>query len=221
MPTRMRLTDIDLLETLSSPEYDKFLEKFQEHRFSRKAILFSPNDEKNLVFLVKSGKVRVYLAYEDKEFTLSILEAGDIYSTHTRAFTQAMEDTTILVTDVRNFQKIIAELPAFGLIMVKVLGDLLKNSITIINGLVFKDARLRLAEFLVQAAKDTGITVQQGIKLELGLTTEEIALMLGATRQTVSILLNDLRKSGILERVNQRTLLIKDLKKLQEISAGF
>ncbi|AVX19371.1 transcriptional regulator, Crp/Fnr family [Carboxydocella sporoproducens DSM 16521] len=221
MPTRMRLTDINLLEVLSSPEYARYLKEFREQRFSKKAILFSPNDEKNLVFLVKSGKIRVYLAYEDKEFTLSILEAGDIYSTHTRAFTQAMEDTTILVTDVRNFKKIIAEFPAFGLNMVNVLGDLLKNSITIINGLVFKDTHLRLAEFLVQAAKDRGVTVEQGIKLELGLTTEEIALVLGATRQTVSVLLNDLRKSGILEKLSRRTILIKDLKRLQEISSGF
>ncbi|GAW32022.1 transcriptional regulator [Carboxydocella sp. JDF658] len=217
----MRLTDINLLEVLSSPEYARFLKEFREQQFSKKAILFSPNDEKNLVFLVKSGKIRVYLAYEDKEFTLSILEAGDIYSTHTRAFTQAMEDTTILVTDVRNFKKIIAEFPAFGLNMVNVLGDLLKNSITIINGLVFKDTHLRLAEFLVQAVKDRGVTVEQGIKLELGLTTEEIALVLGATRQTVSVLLNDLRKSGILEKLSRRTILIKDLKRLQEISSGF
>ncbi|GAW29144.1 Crp/Fnr family transcriptional regulator [Carboxydocella sp. ULO1] len=221
MPTRMRLTDINLLEVLSSPEYARFLKEFREQQFSKKAILFSPNDEKNLVFLVKSGKIRVYLAYEDKEFTLSILEAGDIYSTHTRAFTQAMEDTTILVTDVRNFKKIIAEFPAFGLNMVNVLGDLLKNSITIINGLVFKDTHLRLAEFLVQAVKDRGVTVEQGIKLELGLTTEEIALVLGATRQTVSVLLNDLRKSGILEKLSRRTILVKDLKRLQEISSGF
>ena len=221
MPTRMRLTDINLLEVLSSTDSAEFLKKFRERRVAKKEILYSPEEEENLVFLVKSGRVRVYLAYEDKEFTLAILEAGDIYSTHTRAYTQAMEDTTILVTDVRNFQKSITEMPAFALTMVKVLGDLLKNSITTINGLVFKDTNLRLVEFLVQAAKDTGIPVEQGIKLELGLTTEEIALVVGATRQTVSVLLNDLRKSGVIERLNRGTILIKDFERLQEIASGF
>ncbi|MBE3582464.1 MAG: Crp/Fnr family transcriptional regulator [Thermoanaerobacteraceae bacterium] len=220
MPTKMRLTDINLLEVLSSPEYARFLEKFWEQRFPKKAILFSPDAEKNLVFLVKSGRLRVYLAYEDKEFTLAILEAGDVYSTHTRAFVQAMEDTTILVTDIHNFRSIINEFPAFALTMIEVLGDLLKNLFTIVNRLVFKDACVRLAEFLVQAARSAGVTVQQGTRLELGLTTEEIALMLGVTRQTVSVLLTDLRKSGILERADQRTLLIKDLKKLEEMCTG-
>ncbi|WP_238457082.1 helix-turn-helix domain-containing protein [Desulforamulus putei] len=97
----------------------------------------------------------------------------------------------------------------------------MKSSFTIINSLVFKETYLRLAEFLVHAAEDIGIPVQQGIKLELGLTTEEIALMVGATRQTVSVFLNDLQKSGILEKVNRRTILIKDLKKLQGIESGF
>ncbi|ABB15035.1 carbon monoxide oxidation system transcription regulator CooA-1 [Carboxydothermus hydrogenoformans Z-2901] len=216
----MRLTDTNLLEVLNSEEYSGVLKEFREQRYSKKAILYTPNTERNLVFLVKSGRVRVYLAYEDKEFTLAILEAGDIFCTHTRAFIQAMEDTTILYTDIRNFQNIVVEFPAFSLNMVKVLGDLLKNSLTIINGLVFKDARLRLAEFLVQAAMDTGLKVPQGIKLELGLNTEEIALMLGTTRQTVSVLLNDFKKMGILERVNQRTLLLKDLQKLKEFSSG-
>nr|2FMY_A Chain A, carbon monoxide oxidation system transcription regulator CooA-1 [Carboxydothermus hydrogenoformans]2FMY_B Chain B, carbon monoxide oxidation system transcription regulator CooA-1 [Carboxydothermus hydrogenoformans]2FMY_C Chain C, carbon monoxide oxidation system transcription regulator CooA-1 [Carboxydothermus hydrogenoformans]2FMY_D Chain D, carbon monoxide oxidation system transcription regulator CooA-1 [Carboxydothermus hydrogenoformans] len=218
--TQMRLTDTNLLEVLNSEEYSGVLKEFREQRYSKKAILYTPNTERNLVFLVKSGRVRVYLAYEDKEFTLAILEAGDIFCTHTRAFIQAMEDTTILYTDIRNFQNIVVEFPAFSLNMVKVLGDLLKNSLTIINGLVFKDARLRLAEFLVQAAMDTGLKVPQGIKLELGLNTEEIALMLGTTRQTVSVLLNDFKKMGILERVNQRTLLLKDLQKLKEFSSG-
>ncbi|WP_041537729.1 Crp/Fnr family transcriptional regulator [Carboxydothermus hydrogenoformans] len=220
MATQMRLTDTNLLEVLNSEEYSGVLKEFREQRYSKKAILYTPNTERNLVFLVKSGRVRVYLAYEDKEFTLAILEAGDIFCTHTRAFIQAMEDTTILYTDIRNFQNIVVEFPAFSLNMVKVLGDLLKNSLTIINGLVFKDARLRLAEFLVQAAMDTGLKVPQGIKLELGLNTEEIALMLGTTRQTVSVLLNDFKKMGILERVNQRTLLLKDLQKLKEFSSG-
>nr|6CPB_A Chain A, Carbon monoxide oxidation system transcription regulator CooA-1 [Carboxydothermus hydrogenoformans]6CPB_B Chain B, Carbon monoxide oxidation system transcription regulator CooA-1 [Carboxydothermus hydrogenoformans] len=133
----MRLTDTNLLEVLNSEEYSGVLKEFREQRYSKKAILYTPNTERNLVFLVKSGRVRVYLAYEDKEFTLAILEAGDIFCTHTRAFIQAMEDTTILYTDIRNFQNIVVEFPAFSLNMVKVLGDLLKNSLTIINGLVF------------------------------------------------------------------------------------
>ncbi|TYO98575.1 Crp/Fnr family transcriptional regulator [Geothermobacter ehrlichii] len=219
MPTKMKLTKHNLLETLAAPEHDEFLKEFKERCYARKSIVSSPVDEEDLVFIVKSGRVRVYLAYEDKEFTLSILGPGDIYSTHTRALTQAMDEVTILVMDAASFRKKTTEIPAFSLTMVKVLGDLLKNSFNIINGLVFKDAQLRLAEFLVNAAEDTGVATPHGIELQLGLTTEDIGLVIGSSRQTISLLVNDLRKSGILEKLNRRTLLIKDLERLKEMAA--
>lgn len=218
MPARMKLTDINLIKALESPEYKEFYGIFQERRFSKKQIISLPDDEENLVILVKKGRVRVFLSYEDKEFTLSILEQGDIYSSHTRALTQALDDeTVILVTDTKTFGQMILRFPQFSLIMVKVLGDLLRNSITIINGLVFKETHARLAEFLVQAVKDKGEVVGKEIKLKLGLNVEEIANVLGATRQTVSVLLNDFYKTGILKKEDRHTIIIKDITMLQQI----
>ncbi|ADG83797.1 transcriptional regulator, Crp/Fnr family [Thermincola potens JR] len=218
MPTRMKLTNVNLLESLNSPEYEELRKAFLTKQFSRKEIISFPKEEPDKVYFVKSGRVRVYLAYEDKEFTLSILESGDIYSTHTRAFTQAMEDTTLFFVDTREFGEIVAKFPALALSMVKVLGDLLKNAITIINGLVFKDSQVRLAEFLVHAAQDKGEHSPEGIEVKLGLTTEEIAMVLGITRQTVSTLFNDLIKSGIIKKLDRKTILIKDISFLKELS---
>lgn len=218
MPARMKLTDINLIEALKSPDYQEFYNIFKERRFSKKQIISLPDNEEDLVILVKKGRVRVFLAYEDKEFTLSILEKGDIYSTHTRAFTQALDDESVLlITYTKKFGQMITRFPQFSLIMVKVLGDLLKSSITIINGLVFKEAHSRLAEFLVRAAQDKGHVIDDGIKLELGLNIEEIATILGATRQTVSVLLNDFYKNGILEKESRQTLIIKNMRLLKQI----
>lgn len=218
MPSRMKLTDINLIKALESPDYKDFYDIFKERHFSKKEIISFPDNEENLVILVKSGRVRVFLSYEDKEFTLSILEKGDIYSTHTRAFTQSLDDeAVILVTETKKFGQMITRFPQFSLIMVKVLGDLLKNSITIINGLVFKEAHSRLAEFLLQAAEDKGDIDGNYIKLKLGLNVEEIATILGTTRQTVSVLLNDFYKTGILEKENRQTMIIKNIKALKQI----
>lgn len=218
MPARMKLTDVNLIDALKSPEYQGFYNIFQERSYKKKQIISMPNHEENLVVLVKKGRVRVFLSYEDKEFTLSILEKGDIYTTHTRAFTQALdEDTVLLITETKKFGQAITQFPQFSLTMVKVLGDLLKNSITIINGLVFKEAHSRLAEFLVEAAKDKGRTVGSDIEIELGLNIEELATILGASRQTVSVLMNDFYKNGILKRVNRQTIAIKNIESLKQM----
>lgn len=218
MPTRMKLTDIDLIDVLKSPTCIKYFQEFKEKNYSKKEILFTPDESNNLVFLIKKGRVRVYLANEDKEFTLSILESGDIFSTHTRAFCQALEDTSILIADIRVLKNIVTEVPDVALVMVRVLGDLLKNSITIINGLAFKETRMRLAEFLLRAAEDKGRELPEGIKVEIGLNTEELAMIIGSTRQTVSTLLNDLRKTDILKKIDRRSYLIIDLEMLKKLS---
>lgn len=212
----MKLTDMNLLLLFNSPEYGNLLKEFTHQRFPKKAIIYSPFEDRNLVFIVKSGRLRVYLAYEDKEFTLAFLEPGDIFSTHTRAFVQALDDSEILVCNTTKFQHQLAAIPEVSLSMVKVLGDLLKNSISTIEGLAFKDVRRRLVEFLIEAAADRGCHTSAGTVVELGLNTEDIALLVGTTRQTISQILNDFIKADLIEKVNRRTLLIKNLSALNK-----
>lgn len=219
MPARMKLTSINLIETLESTNYQEFYAIFKEKRHHKRELISSPVQEEDLVFLVKAGRVRVFLAYEDKEFTLSILERGDIFSTHTRAFAQALdEDTATLAAQTEKFGEMIVRYPQFSLIMVRVLGDLLKNSITIIDGLVFKETHSRLAQFLVQAAQDKGELHDGEIVLKLGLNVEEIATVLGASRQTISLMLNDFYRVGILRKVGRHAIVIKDLHALRQVT---
>jgi CRP/FNR family transcriptional regulator, carbon monoxide oxidation system transcription regulator len=213
MPLHMKPTQVNLLQSLESAG---LLGDFKSQRFRRKNIIFTPFDGCNNLFMIRSGRIRVYLSYQDKEFTLAILEPGDVFSTHTRAFMQAMEETEILSTTTSAFQQKIGVLPEFSLVMVKVLGDLLKNSISIIEGLAFKEVRQRLADFLVQAVTDRGRPEPGGVLVELGLGTEDIALLVGTTRQSISQFLNELIKEGIIEKPSRRTLLVR---KPEELAA--
>lgn len=215
MPTKMKLTEVDILSVLEKADGD-VLKAFTLRRFPRKAIIYTPFDEVNHVFVIRRGRIRVYLSYGDREFTLALLEAGDIFTTHTRAFIQAMEETEILVASTSFLRRKITELPEVTLVMVQVLGDLLKNSISIIEGLAFKDVRLRFVDFLLKGAADRGRKTPEGIVVELGLGTEDIAVLLGTTRQTISQLLNSLIRSGIVARVDRRSLLIRNPAQLRQ-----
>lgn len=216
MPTKMKLTSVNLLGLFEAPGAGDLGKEFRSRIFPRKSLIYSPSDEADRVFIVKRGRLRVYLSYEDREFTLAFLEAGDIFSTHTRAFVQTVEETELLVTDTATFQQRVSQIPEVSQAMVKVLGDLLKSSLSTIEGLVFKDARLRLVEFLAAAAADRGHPAHGGITVELGLNTEDIALLVGTTRQTISTIMNDLIKAGIIEKIDRRTICVR---KLDELTA--
>ncbi len=218
MPAKMKLTNIDLLKLFESPEYAEVAAGFKEKQCQKKTIICTPYDEGDRIFIVKEGRLRVFLSYEDREFTLALLEPGDIFSTHTRAFAEALDESVILLGSTRLFRQKITESPEITLIMVKVLGELLKNSITIIEDLAFKDTRQRLFDFLLSAAEDRGQSHPGGIEVELGLSTEEVALLIGTTRQTISTLVNELIKLGIVEKSARHSLVITDIDRLKENS---
>lgn len=211
----MKLTEQDLQRLFGPDAQGSLGRDFTVQRFPKKTLIYSPFEERNLVFVVKSGRLRVYLAYEDKEFTLAFLETGDIFSTHTRAFVQALEGAEILICNTTRLQQQLLTAPEVSLITVRVLGELLKNSISTIESLAFKDVRRRLVEYLIGVEADRGRSSTAGSVVDLGVSTEDIALLVGTTRQTVSQILNDFIKQGIIEKTSRRTLLIKDLTALK------
>lgn len=211
---KTRFSEINLIKELSSPRYHNLRQQFVARTFVNKALIFGPRHDDNLVYLVEKGQVRVYLAMEDREFTLSILNPGDIYSTHTSAYNSAMGDVRILAMDTMKFYSFMAEYPELSKIVIAVLGGILKQSFAIIDSLSFKDIRKRLADFILFqtdqcTADETGM-----VTVSLGLTMEQIAGIVGSTRQTVSTILNDMIRDGILQKTERGVLLIPDLEKL-------
>ncbi len=207
--------EVDIIAELELPCYAALRPAFVTRRYSRKALIFMPQDEHDRVFIVLKGRARIYLAYEDKEFTLAILERGDVFSTHTRAYVSALEDVEIIVADTAALGQTMLRIPELTRSMVKVLGKLLKHSISVIDTLAFKDVGRRLREFLLFEAGRAGRREAGGTLLDLGLTTEQIASILGTTRQTLSTLLNEMSRTGQLEIRGRGVLFFPDPERRQ------
>jgi len=179
----------------------------------RKNIAENPN----YIGLLLSGRVRVYLSYPNgKEFTLTVLEPGDVYSGHTRAFCSALEDSEVALIPLKTFKAMLTEIPTFSLNVIAVLGDALKNSINVIENLAFRDVNERLLSYLLDIAEEKGMPTDQGLQIKFGLTHEEIATMIGCTRQTVSLFFNNLQKEGLLT-VHKGKITIHDLAALEKL----
>jgi CRP-like cAMP-binding protein len=206
----MKFSGINLLDELQRPELEDLRQNFRERRVRKGSIVFRPDEEEDLVFIISSGRVRIYLGYEDKEFTLGILNPGDLYSTHADCYVQALEDTVLMTTDVNSVKNCMAQIPLFNRTMVRVLGHILKNSFSVIDGLVFRDINTRLVDFLLKEAEDGTARDDGAIEIETGLTVEQLSQLLGATRQTVSTLINNLVRDGLIEKIDRSKWLLPD-----------
>lgn len=167
------------------------------------------------MFIVRSGRIRVFLALEDKEYTLTFLEAGGIYSTHSQAYVQAARPSEVLMGDTAQMTATLRPLPSAMPAIIHVLGATLDNCMRIIEDLAFRDVEGRLARFLDGMLARKGRPHQDSLRLELDLNTEDIARLLGTTRQTVSSLLNRMAREGILSRAGNGVFDIHDVERLR------
>lgn len=211
------LKEIPLLRTLSDEQLEILQCNAQQRDYKKNRCIFEPNGKDDFIMIVLEGKVRIYLAYPDgKEFTIAFLEQGDIYSSHSKTFAEAREATKIMAIKAKAFHFFMLNNPSILLSMVKALGDSLGNTLRIIENLAFLDIDKRLARFLVDAARDKGVVGHEGTFINLGLSVEDIALAVGSSRQTASMLLNRWERDGVIRR-NRKTVYLLDMPKLQEL----
>lgn len=209
------ITKSSLVEALAKGDGTRsLLSQFTECRYAKRQILFMPYHKDNLIFLVKQGRLRVYLALSGKEISLAILGPGDVFSTHTRAHVEALDDATILTCPIDAFLgQANQQSPLIAALMGSV-GTIMTGAISTIENLYFNCADKRVAVFFYEQAARFGEEVQEGIYVKIGLTVDNIAKIVGASRQTVSTLLSSMEKDGILRKINRGEYIILDMREL-------
>ncbi|THF63265.1 Crp/Fnr family transcriptional regulator [Pseudothauera rhizosphaerae] len=192
----------------------------QLRRYARGEFICTPGRRSDSVFLLQDGRARVFLAGEGKELTLAFLEPGEIFSTHSRAWVEAVTDCRVQVADTASFRARLLAEPQLTPVVIRVLARLLAGSIDIIENLAFRDVPARLANFLLGLARAADPALPPGLRVPLALRTEDIARLLGTTRQTVSSLIAQLVRDGVLAREGRRTLVVRDPAELQRRAGG-
>jgi len=212
----MKFSGINLLDELAKEELADLRAVFHEKTYPKGTTIYAPDEKENLVFVISSGRVRIYLGYEDKEFSLAILNPGDLYATHADCFIEAFDDCTLLVADVHSVKTVMDRVPMFTRTMVRVLGNILHNSFSIIGGLAFKDIHERLIDYILSEARTMPRSENGGVHISLGLTMEQLAQLMGASRQTISTLLNEIVRQGLMEKEGRGKYYIPDVSALEE-----
>lgn len=187
-------------------------EGFVARQLPKGHLLSWPGCGSNQVFIVRSGRLKVYLAGENRELSLGFLEAGDIYTTHTPTYVRTMAATELWLTDTRAFAQRLASDPSITPVMMRVLGRLLNDAVGLVEDLAFREVPARLARFFLGLAKRRGQALDGGgwlIPVDLG--TQDIAELLGATRQTISALINEWEREGLLHRCGRRSYCVPSL----------
>lgn len=185
------------------------------HRSHHKAksLLVEPGCTENNVFILESGRARIYLLGDGKEQTLGYLLAGSVYVTHTPVWVESIEPCTLKSWPLSQIKQLFAAHPELAGAALKEVGKLLSNAISLIEDFAFRPVQSRLARYLLSE-----YSLQQSQELRLPGTTEALASLLGTSRQTLSTLLNRMEKESLISRPERQIVVLHKPEQLVELS---
>lgn len=187
----------------------------QRRSYVKNSFVINAGDNSDCFYLIKSGKVKiVILDDEGKEVILSILGSGDHFGELSlidgqprSASVVTMEESILLIVSKDQFRKCLAENPDVAERVMLSLAQRLREADRKIEGLALLDVYSRLVRTLSE------LSIEQDGKLILPqrLTHQDLANMIGASREMITRILRDLATGGYISVENREITLLKKL----------
>jgi CRP-like cAMP-binding protein len=192
------LTETEMLEI-------ERLARMQEVR--KRQPIYLPGDPATTVYVLKQGRVRIAsTAGSGKEVTFEILEPGEVFGElevlegQPRATgAEALDDVLICAIRREDFEDYLKHHPDLTLQLTKLIGLRLQKIQSRVEDLVFRDVPARLAHLLLELAKTHGKQEGSAVRLTVKLTHQEMANLIGCSRETVSLTLGQFRDQGLIQ----------------------
>ena len=194
-------------------------------KISKGSVLFAEGDEGDHVYVVVEGKLKLGTSSGDgRENLLAILGPGEMFGELSLFDPGPRTATATAVTDAKllslGHDKLIPFLKQYPDVALNLLGRLaqrLRRTNEAVGDLVFSDVPGRVAKALLDLGDRFGKTTEEGLYVYHDLTQEELARLVGASRETVNKALADFAGRGWL-RLEGRSVLIIDLDRLSKRS---
>ena len=197
-------------------------EKQPKRKYKKAEFIYFSDDTADKVFFIHEGAVKIAGYTEDgNEMIKAILHQGEIFGElavygekKRRDYAQAVEDAEVCVLNREDVISLMRDVSGFQAFLNKIMGERVIYTQKRLESLLFKDAKTRIAEYVLDQARKKGKKVPRGIELRNYLTHQEIASFTGTSRQTVTTVLNQFREDKLLD-FDRKTILIKDLRGLE------
>lgn len=221
----------DYLEQLRKIYLFSFLEDEQlaevdrlimERTYQRGRIIFVEGEPGEAVFFLKTGRVKISKQTEDgREQILHFIHPGEVFAEVVLydggpypATAEAVEDSKMGLIRNADMERITLANPDIALGMLKIMSRRLRMAQRQINELALLDTSRRLASTLLFLSAEQGVPCEQGMAIDMSLTNQDLANMIGTSRETANRILSDLRRQRVI-RVEKKQIVIIDMKKLK------
>jgi CRP-like cAMP-binding protein len=219
------LKRINLFKAMKPDEMMDLAQKTTMKNFRKKELIYLSNQPGEYVYLLKKGVVKISkLTSDGRELTLALLKPGEIFGElealgagETGAQAEAHSDVMICVLRRKDLLGLMQTKPDLGISLSKLIGFRRRIIENRMENLIFRNIPQRLAALFLELKEEFGRNEGDTIKIDVPLTHEDLANLIGSARATVTDVLNDFKKQGIIQTAG-KYFILKNIKSLEELS---
>ncbi len=213
--TRQLLERVPFLAALEPTDVEHLAGVVARRQYRRGDAIFHKEDEGQSLFIVEEGAVRIYVpSAQGADLTLAILGPGDFFGDLSlldgqprSASADAMQETRALILERSDFLDLMRSRPEAALAVMSVVSKRLRETDEMASDLAFLDVGGRLAKKLLELASSHGVKRDDGTLLDVTITQEQLANMIGVTRESVNRNLAQFRRNGLITSQGRRIIL--------------
>ena len=220
------LSKVDVLEPLSSEQLGWVAKKILSRSFQKGESIYIPGDASEVVFLLLTGRVRLFTMVRQKELTFDVVRAGAIFgeaSLMERAqneYAQALSFARVGLFELNAFWNLLRENVEVNDRVIRMLGERSRLTRDRMTDIALKDSPARLAALVLDLVEDEGVVTREGLyRVATHYTHEELASMIGLKRVAVTRAFGTLQDLGFVQ-LRRRQIYVTDLASLKRVALG-
>ena len=202
----------NFLAQLGEEDYSALLEIATTQHYARGDFVFRSGASGINVYFLRAGKVKIHqLSPAGREVILWFCFPGEIFGLAEVARgggrvvnAQACEASEVLAVAQEQFRAFLDHHPRIAMLSMQVLSSRLRVLGEMFVNVVADDVNTRIAKLIVRLSARYGTRSGKEVFLNIPLTHQEIADMVGTSRQTVTTVLSALKRQGVLSIDNRR-----------------
>jgi CRP/FNR family cyclic AMP-dependent transcriptional regulator len=222
MDEREALRTVPIFSELSDEDITSLAHLAIRKRYPKDTVVFFENEEGDFFFTILEGRIKVTILGDDgREVILSMLGPGDFFGemalldNEPRSATAiAVEESELLSLHRSDFQSVLNDNRSITTALIRVLSARLRRANHQISTLALLDVYGRVARVIVDMAREEGKRLRDGRIAFRRATHQEIANRIGTTRETVTRMLKDLERQGLIHVEGKEIIVQPDFEKV-------
>jgi CRP/FNR family cyclic AMP-dependent transcriptional regulator len=218
------LRKVPLLADIGPEALARMAERVELREARRRDVIYLPGDPGRALFIVHGGRVKVSKVTRDgKSLTLAYHGPAEVFGDSCMIdggprteMAEAVENALLSEIDRAHFEELMNGFPSLGIAMTRLMIVRRRELENKVEALVFRDVSSKLAELLVKLAGENGVDDARGTLIALKITHQELANLIGSTRETVSLTLSTFKRKKLIQ-TEGRKVIISDSEALRAL----